>query len=430
MNAKTPASLRAFICLLCSLGFCLQNASAQLSRPTEAKKDVDISVLDIPINDEPVNDLPSSDFPVKDVPVNIEPIRADVGLIEMVPDDPSMGSVDRMLIGPGMPGGPENLTPADIIASVYRSFPEINQARQQARLAQGEQIEAAGAYDVKFKAYTLSEPTGFYENYRNGLAFARQTWWGGQVAAGYRIGRGQFQPWYRERETEKGGEFKVGWIQPLLQGRAIDEQRVAVFRASLSRQMADPILQEAILNTSRDAMFAYWQWVAWGAVLEAQRELLEIAETRGSQFEVGVAAGKFAEIDLIVNQQVIAERRAKVLETERKYRETAIKLSLYLRNELGNPMLPPDQWLPKTFPAIEALPPNGLDAAISLAIELRPEPRRLQFEICQIDLDRRLARNQILPRLDFIVEGSQDVGDPASKSNDKGPFELVIGATK
>ena len=311
MNAKTPASLRAFICLLCSLGFCLQNASAQLSRPTEAKKDVDISVLDIPINDEPVNDLPSSDFPVKDVPVNIEPIRADVGLIEMVPDDPSMGSVDRMLIGPGMPGGPENLTPADIIASVYRSFPEINQARQQARLAQGEQIEAAGAYDVKFKAYTLSEPTGFYENYRNGLAFARQTWWGGQVAAGYRIGRGQFQPWYRERETEKGGEFKVGWIQPLLQGRAIDEQRVAVFRASLSRQMADPILQEAILNTSRDAMFAYWQWVAWGAVLEAQRELLEIAETRGSQFEVGVAAGKFAEIDLIVNQQVIAERRAR-----------------------------------------------------------------------------------------------------------------------
>jgi outer membrane protein TolC len=34
----------------------------------------------------------------------------------------------------------------------------------------------------------------------------------------------------------------------------------------------------------------------------------------------------------------------------------------------------------------------------------------------------------MLPRLDFVVEGSKDVGDPASKSDDKGPFELVIGA--
>jgi outer membrane protein TolC len=43
-------------------------------------------------------------------------------------------------------------------------------------------------------------------------------------------------------------------------------------------------------------------------------------------------------------------------------------------------------------------------------------------------LDRRLARNQTLPRLDFIVEGSKDVGEPGSSSDDKGPFELVIGA--
>jgi outer membrane protein TolC len=246
--------------------------------------------------------------------------------------------------------------------------------------------------------------------------------------AGYRIGRGVFQPWYRERETEKGGEFKVGLIQPLLQGRAIDEQRVALFRASLAQQAADPILQEAILTTSRDATLAYWQWVAWGAVLQAQRELLSLAEARGEQFEVGVTAGKFAEIDLILNQQLIAERRAKVLETERKYRESAIKLSIYLRDEAGNPLVPADEWLPTAFPEIESLPTDAVNGAIAMAIDLRPEPRRLQFEIRQLDLDRALARNQTLPRLDLIVEGSQDVGEPGSSSDDKGPFELVVGA--
>ncbi len=403
VNAKNPGSFPVIAACLASLAICLQFGFSQ----------------------EPVQPGPIEPI---DIPTTVEPIRADAGLIEIVVDDPLRSPPEGTEAGLAAPGVSQALTPADVIASVYRWYPEINQARQQARLAQGEQIEAQGAYDVKLKAFTISEPTGFYENYRHGIGVARQTWWGTQLAAGYRIGRGQFQPWYRERETEKGGEFKVGLIQPLLQGRAIDEQRVAVFRASLARQAADPILQEAILRTSRDAMVAYWYWVAWSATLQAQRELLEIAEERGSQFEAGVAAGKFAEIDLIVNQQVIAERRGKVLETERKFREASIKLSLYLRDELGNPMLPPDDWIPKSFPTIEDLPPDGLAAAISLAISLRPEPRRLQLEIRQVDLERSLARNQTLPRLDLIAEGSQDVGDPASSSDDKGPFELVIGA--
>jgi outer membrane protein TolC len=382
-----------------------------------------------------------------------EAIRAEGGLIEEVPEslreqqESARGDLtdqtaplggEQIPAGSGEPASvaagsvaetiDQRLTPADVIASVFRSYPEINQARLVARQAQGERIEASGAYDLKFKAATISEPTGFYENYRNGLGVARQAWWGTHVMAGYRIGRGDFQPWYRERETEKGGEFKVGLIQPLLQGRAIDEQRVALFRASLAQQAADPILQEAILATSRDATLAYWQWVAWGAVLQAQRELLTLAETRGEQFVVGVNAGKFAEIDLILNQQLIAERKAKVLETERKYRESAIKLSMYLRDNAGNPLLPADEWIPTKFPVIESLPAEGIEGAIALALDLRPEPRRMQFEIRQLDLDRALARNQTLPQLDLILEGSQDVGEPGSSADDKGPFELVVGA--
>ena len=201
-----------------------------------------------------------------------------------------------------------------------------------------------------------------------------------------------------------------------------------MFRASLARQMADPILQQAFLFAARDATLAYWKWVSLGSILEATRELLDLAETRGEQFEAGVAAGKFAEIDLILNDQLIAERRAKLLEVERKFREAAFKLSLYLRDELGNPMMPSDEWLPKEFPTIEPLPEDGLASALSTAISLRPEPRRLELEIRQLDIERCLARNQTLPRLDFIMEGSQDVGEPGSSSDDKGPFELIIGA--
>ncbi|MFG0264982.1 MAG: TolC family protein [Rhodopirellula sp. JB055] len=323
----------------------------------------------------------------------------------------------------------DSLVLADVIASVNRSYPDILQSRQQAGLTSGELLTAQGAYDTKFNAYSLAEPTGYYENYRNGLKLARQTWWGGYVEAGYRIGRGYYQPWYKERQTDDAGEFKASIIQPLLQGRAIDPQRVAVFQASLARQAVGPTVQQALLQISLDATTNYWQWVAAGSALQAQQELLELAEKRGKQYEAGVEAGKFPEIDLILNQQLIAERSTKVLETERKYRETAFKLGLFLRDDGGQPIVPDDQWIPQKFPAIQPPPPGDFQSDLAAALSRRPEPQILQYQIRGIQLDRQLACNEMLPRFDFIAEASQDMGEPATKSDDKGEFELLIGFT-
>ncbi|WP_246151534.1 TolC family protein [Rubripirellula reticaptiva] len=321
------------------------------------------------------------------------------------------------------------LSLADVVASLYRSYPDIARARQQPGIASGQLLAAYGAFDTKLQAHSLSEPTGFYRNYRNGLGVARQTWWGGYVAAGYRIGRGFYQPWYKERQTDDAGEFKVAFTQPLLQGRAIDPQRVAVFQASLAQQAAGPIIQQTILDISRDAAAVYWEWVAMGGVLEAQREMLKLAEERGEQFEVGVKAGKFAEIDLILNQQLVAERQAKVFETEQKFRATSFKLALFLRDPNGQPMVPEDTWLPERFPVIEPPPLSDFQSDLAAALSRRPEPKLLQLDIRHVQYDRQLACNEMLPRFDFVTEASQDMGDPATKSDDKGDFELVIGFT-
>ncbi len=296
----------------------------------------------------------------------------------------------------------DRLTLADVIASVYRFYPLLEQSRLERARAQGQLLEAYGAYDTKLQGYTLSEPTGFYENYRNGIGLARQTWWGGYLSAGYRLGRGAFQPWYKERETNEAGEFKLAMGLPLLQGRAIDAQRVAVFQASLAGQAAEPLIQLTLLMAAREGSTLYWEWVAAGATLDAQRELLGLAEQRGEQYEIGVAAGKFPEIDLIFNQQLIAERRGKVLETQQKFRATSFKLSLYLRNDVGQSIIPNDDWLPTRFPVIEPLPPGDFQADLSAALSRRPELMLLQYETRHIQLDQQLARNQLLPQLDLI----------------------------
>ena len=319
------------------------------------------------------------------------------------------------------------LTLADVVASLARAFPLIEQARLQRGVAGGDQLAANGFYDHKVQGYTLSDPTGVYRNYRHGIGVARQLWWGGYLSAGYRIGRGDFEPWYKERETDKSGEYKLGLVQPLLQGRAIDPARVALFQANLRQQAVGPEIDRTLLITAMEGATAYWNWVAIGGSLEAQRELLELAETRTRQLEELVKAGKNKGIDLIFNEQLVAERRLKVIETLQKYRETGFKLSLYLRDEAGQPMVPAEDWLPEKFPRIERLPPGDFPADLAMAMMQRPELRLINLELQQVTWDNRLARNQLLPQVDWVTEGSQDAGDPASSANDKSRFELEVG---
>ena len=130
---------------------------------------------------------------------------------------------------------------------------------------------------------------------------------------------------------------------------------------------------------------------------------------------------------MILNQQLIAERRANVIASEQKFRTNGIKLGLFLRDDAGRPLPPSDDWLPTQFPVIQTQPQSNLQDDLAAALTRRPEPQILQYELRQIQLDRRLASNDLLPRFDLVAEASQDVGAAVNDPDDKGPLQLVIG---
>ncbi len=100
-----------------------------------------------------------------------------------------------------------------------------------------------------------------------------------------------------------------------------------------------------------------------------------------------------------------------------------------MRDEQGNPLVPPIEWLPRTFPQIAEIEMNDLEQALNNALNARPELALINFDIQQTRLDLDLARNQLLPQVDFAVQGSQDMGPRVSASNDKGEYELEAGIT-
>ena len=345
--------------------------------------------------------------------------------------DPSVPSVRAAVPTPDSDSEAfrQRLQLSDVVASTYRAFPLLEIARLQAGVAGGQQLSALGAYDVKLEYYSLNQPVGFYETYRNGIGVARQLWWGGYASAGYKTGRGEFEPWYKERETNEGGEFKVAIVQPLLQGRAIDPSRVELFQSNLRRQAVGPEIQNQVLIAGQEAARAFWNWVEIGNVLKSQERLLDIAVKRGEQLELSKAAGLSSALQVSLNAQEIYKRLIKRNETRQKFLDSAIKLSLYLRDESGRPMLVPPDWLPSDFPEVARVPAGDFEADLQTAFSARPELVLIELDRQSLRWDVALARNQLLPNVDFAIQTTQDVGAAASSINDKGDFQVEAGVT-
>ncbi len=328
---------------------------------------------------------------------------------------------------------PENVQPGEplalrqLIASVYETFPLLRQALLERGVADGKQLAAWGEFDTQLKAFALEMPEGYYDNYRHGVGVTQPTFQGGYLYGGYKLGRGSIQPWFKERQTNEGGEFAVGAGLPLLKDRAIDQRRSDLFQATLARQAVEPAIQTQLLDFVRVASQIYWSWIAAGRTFDAQQDLLRLAQQRVRQINDRIEAGDLGIIAGINNDQLIAARETKLIEAQRKLEMAAIKLSLFYRTPAGQPIVPPRDRLPQTFPDHVPLADAQIRRDIDQALATRPELVELNLQYESVSVELAKAQNALLPKLDAVVEASQDVGARTTLENVKGPFELEAG---
>lgn len=310
----------------------------------------------------------------------------------------------------------------EVVGSVYRSYPLLESALLSRNVAIGQQVGASGAFDTKLKGASENGPQGFYKNYRQSVGVVQPTYWGGELFAGYRVGNGDFQPWYLERQTNEGGEFKAGVQVPLARNRQIDARRAELWKAGYGRSLAEPDIQAQLIGFVQEASYGYWDWVAAGENHRIAGRILALAQERTDRIEAQVRAGLVDPPELTDNLRLIAIRQAKLADTRRKLQQTAAKLSVYFRDGSGEPIVVTEDQLPG-FPEPEPVSDDELAANIQTALAARPELRMLDIMRQQLNVDYSEARNQLQPELNAVLTGSQDVGEPTSSKRDKSPYE-------
>ena len=310
----------------------------------------------------------------------------------------------------------ESPLPVDaVLQSTLDFYPEIEVVLEEIRIANGNQIQAAGNFDTKLKISSENTPVGFYETYRSKLQLEQPTFNGGSLFAGYRFGRGDIEPWYLERNTNAGGELKLGANWSLLRDREIDARRVALWQAQLQRNAVEPVVHQQLLQVFRDAEIAYWNWAAAGQIYQRSLQLFEVARDRVDGIEERIKAGDVAKITRTDNERSILSREVKLIKAKAKLDQAAIKMSLYYRNFDGTPLVADESQLPELIALAYDVDPSP-DPLVSEAICCRPETILIAFDIRSIDLDLAKARNDLLPSLNAQVAVSQDFGRPTSAS--------------
>lgn len=314
----------------------------------------------------------------------------------------------------------------DVILSVRRYYPLVQAAFQERQVANGNQLATWGEFDTKVKAISENGPLGFYETYRNSAGIIQPRYDGGYFFGGYRNGGGSFEPWYLERETNAGGEFKGGFRVPLLRDHDIDTRRAALWRATYDQQLADPFIRASLIEFTAEAGRAYWKWVAAGRKYQLGQRWLELAQERNDRIKSRVEAQDLDRPELIDNERAIAKRQAKLADSLRVVEQSAQKLSVYLRDQSGRPWVPDLDRL-QPFPALLNVDPDDAGLDIDRARQNRPELETLNLKLRQLQVDYAEACNLTRPQLDAQLTGSQDVGEPTSSKRDKSEFEVEAG---
>ncbi|MBL8854144.1 MAG: TolC family protein [Planctomycetaceae bacterium] len=323
--------------------------------------------------------------------------------------------------------GPTWVDLPTVIDAAVRYFPAVQETLALRDISAGDQLAALGQFDYKLKAMSVAMPLGFYENNRTGLSAEQPLWNGGEITGGYRLGRGDIQPWYQERLTNEGGELALGANIPLLKNRTIDDRRAELLKAEQDVLAVEPLIRQQSLDVALMATQAYWSWLATSAKRAVQQELLRIALVRKSQIERSIELGDRPPAANIDNLRLIATRQTSLINAQRRVEAAAIQLSMFYRDDSGAPVLLGTASSEEFFPEFQVRELNPFAADNEFALQNRPEVQFLANQAERLRIELEQAGNIGLPEVNVVFDIAQDLGAPASSKRDKSPLELESG---
>ena len=309
----------------------------------------------------------------------------------------------------------EPLTISEVLARIELTHPLLRATGVERTQARAKILKALGAWEPTVKNITeaaryqtwnflsyIRENTGGFNDTKLEVGHP----WGFRVHGGIRNGFGDASNnhlhakipdvllFYPQQQMIIGGSAR------LLRGFIINEENAEFQKAELAGPQAEIYIAQKRQDLYLAGAIQYWDWQVAVKQAEVRKQNLAVAEDRFTQVEGQGKAGKIALLDVVEMGQEVQRRREAAIAAQRQVEYEQYALSLFLW-EGGEPVTPRPEWAPE-FQGETPLPTEeDIAAAKVSAKEDRPEVRDLYIKAKMNNIDLKLAKNYLLPKLDF-----------------------------
>lgn len=236
------------------------------------------------------------------------------------------------------------------------------------------------------------------DRYRLNVALTKDNPLGGQWGLGVSATRQVFPDLLLPLQPQTSTSTTLSYTQPLLAGFGMRANMAPVVLARINTEISFFQLKEAVQQSVRDVIAAYWNLVAARTTAWARRRQVEQADFAYRRAEALFRAEIESGANAAQARSSLAQFRAQLIAAE----ASVLQQEAALRNLLGLPPWDGTQIVPTTEPLLERFEPDW-QQLVDLAASRRPDLIELKLVLEADQQQILLANNRALPQLDGVA---------------------------
>jgi len=294
------------------------------------------------------------------------------------------------------------LTQEQYFELIRQYHPIVRQARLLSVEAQAELRMARGGFDPKLFSNIEQKQFDGKNYFLIGEAgFKVPTWYGVELKGSYNWSNGIFLD--PENNLPSGGQAIAGVSITALRGLVIDERRATLAKAKIIQQANEAEQIRMINDVMMDAAKYYWDWALAYEQLRINEQALEVSRERLEGIIVSFEQGDQPAIDTLETLIQVRNRQFNVQESQLEVQQAGLLLSTFLWLDNEVPLELSETTEPPTLSdlLVQPLLVTELQELQLSVNNSHPELLAYSYKLEQLDIDRRLAVEQMKPQLDF-----------------------------
>jgi outer membrane protein TolC len=306
----------------------------------------------------------------------------------------------------------DQLSEQDFLSLVMENHPLIQQAQNLREMGDLAVMAAKGNFDPQLFSKNKQkyyDQKNYYQYSESGISLPTRT--GITFQGGYDWTAGEFLS--NEATLPTDGLWYAGVSVPVLQGLFIDDRRAALQKAFVDRRAFENVAQLMLIDILLEGSSYYWQFAKFQYQKRVIEDAIELATDNFENYKTAYEQGDKPAVDTLEASIQLQNLSIQNQQLEVDLANAKLNLFTFLWGKEQ-----PIQESDLKASAINNISQNKIDslrASLPIFIQEHPAIRESEFKIQRLQIENRLKREKLKPKLNLEYNLLQD---PAGNINE------------